>query len=112
MATLRTEQVEPGMELEHDVMDRNNRVLARAGKVLSEKELKLFKMWGVKTVEVLGVAEDEAVAAGVLVEPSVGPEFRTAARELFRHADLEHPLVSQLLRECMLRMSRRASNGN
>jgi hypothetical protein len=93
------------MELGGDVTDRNGQLLARAGKVVGEQELRLFKMWGVVEVEIVG-PDDGGGTGGSLIDPEVRPEHEAAARELFVHADVEHPLMSRLFRECLRRLAR------
>ena len=80
-------------------------LLARAGNAISEKELRLFKMWGVVEVEIAG-PDDGTGAGGPSLDPDVLPEHEEAAREFFAHADVEHPLMSRLFRECARRIAR------
>jgi hypothetical protein len=105
MATIRLENVQPGMELRADVTDRNGQLLARAGKVLGAQELRLFRMWGVVEVEIAG-SQDGTDSGGVGGDPEVQPEHEAAARRLFVHAGEEHPFLAQLFRECVRRVAR------
>ncbi len=104
MAPMRLENAQPGMELAADVTDRNGQLLARAGKEISEKELRLFKMWGVIEIEIAGGEGDDG--AGATMDAEVLPEHEEAAKEFFRHTDLEHELMVQLFRECARRLAR------
>lgn len=111
MGLIRLEQAQPGMELAADAMDRNGQLLAKAGKELSEKELRLFKMWGVREVDIVGsddlVEEEQNSVQDLVVEP----QHRDAARDRFRHCDLNHPVVALLLDECARRIAGRGSHG-
>jgi len=109
MGAINVEHVREGMELAADVTDRNGQLLAREGTVVSDSLLRLFKMWGVNTVEVVG-EEDTAEAEGGALAPEIRTEHEEAARDLFRHADLEHPLTALLFRECTKRIAHGACN--
>jgi hypothetical protein len=108
MGSINVEQVREGMELAADVADGNGQLLAREGTVVSDSLLRLFKMWGVNTVEVVGEEESTGEAEGGALAPEIRAEHEEAARDLFRHADLEHPLTALLLRECTERIARGA----
>lgn len=109
MALIRLEQAQPGMELAADVVDRNGQLLAKAAKELSEKELRLFKMWGVTEVEIVGGEGVEGETAGT--DPVIEPQHRAAARELFHHCQLDDPIVARLLDECTRRIAHRGTHG-
>jgi hypothetical protein len=40
------------------------------------------------------------------MDAEVLPEHEAAAKEVFRHADLEHELIAHLFRECARRLAR------
>jgi len=111
MGLIRLDQALPGMELAADAMDRNGQLLAKAGKELSEKELRLFKIWGVIEVDIVGsddpVEEEQNGAHDLVVEP----QHHAAARDLFRHCDVDHPVVFLLLDECARRIAGGGPNG-
>ena len=105
MGLIRLEQAQPGMELASDAADRNGQLLAKAGKELSDKELRLFKAWGVLELDVAGadiLAEETQDSTHDLV---IEPQHHAAARERFKHCDVKHPLVALLLEECARRVS-------
>ena len=111
MGLIRLEQAQPGMELAADAMDRNGQLLAKAGKELSEKELRLFKIWGVREVDIVGsdnpVEEEQSSAHDLVVEP----QHHAAARERFKHCELDHPVMVLLLDECARRIAGGGSHG-
>jgi hypothetical protein len=106
MSVLRLEQLQPGMELEADVLDRNGHPLVRAGTIISDKDLRRFKMWGVAEVEVLGHEAEAEETAVQTIDPTIVEHCEHQARQMFRHADLTHPFVAQLYQEALIRMSR------
>jgi hypothetical protein len=104
MGVLNLDQVEPGMVLAAEVKDRTGRVLLAAGVAVTEKHLRIFKMWGVTEADVRGVAHAEVVArAAAQLDPDAvqSAEERMAVR--FRHAPREHPAVQELFRLATMR---------
>lgn len=108
MARINLEDVQIGMVLESDVKDRNGRVLLGAGAALTEKHLKIFKMWGVTDADIRGVAKEEVVARAVSrLDPQVVNEIEAQMRDRFRHADMSHPFNDELFRILTIRFARR-----
>jgi hypothetical protein len=85
------------MVIARDVVDRAGRLLVPAGTSLAEKHLRLLKTWGIDAVWVEGSAPAPRPA------PELPPEEQERLRARFRHADLSHPLVSELLAQAQLR---------
>jgi hypothetical protein len=105
MGVLNLDTVEPGMVLAADVKDRTGRVLLAAGVTITEKHLRIFKMWGVTEADVRGVVHAEVVARATA---SLDPESVRSAEEVtalrFRHTPADHPAVKELFRLATLRM--------
>jgi hypothetical protein len=112
MARIRLEQAQPGMELASDVKDRNGQLLAKGGKELSEKELRLFKMWGVNEVDIVGGDGGADESSGAVLDPVIEPQHYAAARELFHHCEIDHPVVARLIGECARRIAHRGNHGS
>jgi hypothetical protein len=91
--------VRPDMVLAADVKDRHGHVLLREAEIVTEKHVKIFKMWGVTELDVKGV-DQEVIEARAAEEFS--PELLLAAervaQERFRHADGDDPVVRELMR--------------
>jgi hypothetical protein len=100
------DQLQPGMSLEANVLDRNGRVLLRARTALTERHLRALKIWGVSEASVLGARQEEARprSRDVSVDPAAQAAAESALRERFRHADTAHPFVAELYRQCLLRV--------
>jgi hypothetical protein len=96
MGIVRIDQLEPGMVLIADVVDRNERVLLNAGTTLTEKNIRVFRMWGVTEADIQGVATAEPEAA----EPEDQTEEEAAehVRELFARSNRDHPAMAELMR--------------
>jgi len=112
MALIRTGDVQVGMELAGDVVDELGRLMIRAGTVLTQKELRLLKMWGIAELDVVDNASSETGDDGQAPADALSTEdYEPEARELFRYADLSHPVMCQLFNECLVRLARRGGKG-
>lgn len=110
MGLISINNIRPGMVLAGDVKDRNNRVLLAAGQEISDKHLKIFKMWGVTDADIKGTDQEDMAAQD---KQEVDPMSYQAAEEAtlarFRHADLTHPGMKELARLATMRRVRAAS---
>ncbi len=111
MALIRSDDVQAGMTLGDDVYDQNGRLLLRGGTVVTERELRLFSMWGIGELDIAGPENQEPEVGGPTLDPEMAEEYELQARELFRHADLDHPAMSGLFRECVMRLARQGGIG-
>lgn len=88
-----------GMIVLRTVSDLKGRVLVKAGAALTAQDLARLEQEGVKGLEV----QVPAQAATALPEhlgngPETPEQFEQRLQQRFRHLDLEHPLVKELLR--------------
>ncbi len=94
-------QIRPGMVLAEDVRDVNGRLLLSRGKTIAPEHIRVFKIWGVSRVAVLGARESAPAET-----PAVDPQrIEAVQRELeprFRHTDRSHPAVAEMLRSAAL----------
>ncbi len=112
MAIINQEDLQPGMILESDVKDRNGRVLLGAGNTLTQKHLRIFKMWGVTEADIRGVEKEEVEArAASRLDPVLLKGVEEGLRKHFRHTDMEHPFNSELFRLLTIRFARRERAG-
>jgi hypothetical protein len=104
MGLVAIDNLSPGMSLTSDVHDRNGRLLLGAGAELTDKHIYIFRTWGVVEVDILGVeTDDESLAPSDTIDPDVLAAAAAEVGPLFRHADLAHPCMNQLLRLAVLR---------
>jgi hypothetical protein len=104
LGNVHTDNLMPGMLLSSDVHDRNGRLLLGAGTELTDKHIYIFRTWGVVGADIDGVEEDEDSHR---FSDAIDPELWVAAeawvKPLFRHADMDHPGMNQLLQLSILR---------
>jgi hypothetical protein len=108
MGVINVENLEPGMLLASDVKDRGGRVLLTAGQEITEKHLRIFRMWGVTDADVQGVEMEEVASKAA---SSVDPQALLKAEEhmkwLFQQANTDNPFMKELLRLVTLRAARK-----
>jgi hypothetical protein len=98
----------PGMVLAGNVLDRNGRLLLAAGIELEAKHLMIFRTWGVGEADIAGL---EDPAAQRPIEELTGEALEQVRQLLlprYRHADLNHPVIAELLRLAVLRRVKNA----
>lgn len=104
MGKVAIENIETGMVLASDVHDRSGRMLLGAGAELTQKHLVIFRTWGVLEADITGLGSEDAAD---LIPKDVDPLELAAAEQalvsLFRHANLRHPAVIELMRLAALR---------
>lgn len=91
------------MTLKADVCDRSGRMLLPAGAELADKQLKIFRTWGVTEADImLGPDEEFAELAdeNAAIDPLVLAEAEQAVSLMFRLNDPEHPMIRELMRIC------------
>jgi len=105
MGIITTADIRAGMVLAADVKDRSGRVLLSADTEITEKQIRILKMWGITEADVNGVAPAVG-GAGPL--PGADADALARAEEetgmLFAHANAEHPAVKELMRLAVARM--------
>lgn len=98
------DNIEVGMVLASDVLDRNGRMLLGAGAELNQKHLTIFRTWGVAEVDIAGIdyANNESPLPAE-IDPA---DLVVAEQELqphFKHCGTEHPALRELLRLAAIR---------
>jgi hypothetical protein len=93
----------PGMVLAADVWSADQRLLLGAGAALTTEHLRIFRMWGVRGVEVAGAgAVPPAVPPGIELTPEERRELEERVNWRFRHVDRTHPAM-----RCLIEVVRR-----
>ncbi|MCX6138807.1 MAG: hypothetical protein NTV54_15110 [Ignavibacteriales bacterium] len=112
MGRINVDYLEPGMILAAEVRDRSGRVLLGPGQEITEKNLRVFRIWGVLEADVQGV-EKESVDAKTMAQ--LDPERLRIAEEefgtLFRHTDRTDPVVQELFRIATVRQVKQQMEG-
>lgn len=111
MGVVSIDNLAPGMMLAADIHDRNGRLLIRSGAELTDKNILVLRTWGVIQVDIEGVEEedDHCPLCGEF-DPDLLSLLEADVKPLFRHSDLSHPAVSELIRLCILRRAQHANS--
>lgn len=114
MGMINIEDVKPGMILGKDLKDRSGLVLLRSGHEVTEKHLRILKMWGIMEADIEGVTREGTISkVSSQIDPLLLQETETQVREQFRHADLKSPFVNELFRLLTLRRAlQKSEEGN
>lgn len=115
MATIKLDEAQPGMVLASDARDRTGRLLLKSGHEITEKALKVFRMWGVTELSIEGT-EEAAEPPPKPAAQSFPPEVLEAASnrmaDLFCHTDRSHPMIAELLRLSTTRLAERLARAS
>lgn len=107
MTLLKLDDLEAGMILKADVRDRSNRLLLTSGCEITAKHLSIFRAWGVLEAEVTDEGSPETSDTDTLPAADCSPEELAAAEaevnDLFRHNDIAHGAIHELMRICIQR---------
>ncbi len=99
MAILSLDAIKPGMVLAGDVKDRNGRALLSAGAEITEKHIRIFKMWGIHSAPIQGEDKENAPSnRSSEIDPNLLHEAERKTAERFYHNDLNHPFIRELFR--------------
>lgn len=97
MGVISLDGIKPGMILAGDVKDRNGRALLSAGAEITEKHLRIFKMWGILEAHIQGGEQEDAYSKTASeIDPDLLREAENRTAELFCHNDLAHPFIREL----------------
>jgi len=97
MGVVHTDKLKPGQILAEEVRDINGRLLLARGNEIQTEHMRIFKIWGISEVNILGAAPHNDK-----FDPEMNPEFVEQAKEtvkiLFSHVDLEHPAIKEIFK--------------
>ena len=98
MAMISIDNLEPGMALAANVLDKNGRLLLGEGVVLGSKHLFIFRTWGIVEADIVGVSAADAGEFPDAISGEKLIQVKSRLLPLYCHADVEHPAISELLR--------------
>ncbi len=112
MGIITIDKLTPGMKLAVPVKDRGGRVILAAGQELTEKHLKILRMWGITQAEVTGVVPQAPEAQEApKTDTDIQLEAEQVVQELFLHAGETHPAIQELRRLAVKRVAARMTQG-
>jgi HD-like signal output (HDOD) protein len=97
MGIIKVSHLKPEMLVGNDVKDRNGRLLVAAGTRLTEKHIRIIKIWGVVEADIENASEaDVALAAVDVLDLDVSRAAGEAIARNFRYNDLENSVIAEL----------------
>jgi hypothetical protein len=113
MGVINLDDIEPGMTLAEDVRDYSGRILLAAGTEITDKHLRIFKMWGITEADIQGLGREDVASSTVSqLDPALIQQAEEQGRLLFRHTDLNDPFTRELFRLFILRTVRAESGAD
>lgn len=91
-----------GMILANDVLNRKDMVLLQSGSQITDKDIRIFKMWGINEIE---IQESEEVISNKIFEQydsKIISEVEEEVKQLFFNTDLNHPVINELYQYCII----------
>ncbi len=101
MGYVAVDQLKQGMILEENVRDVNLRLLMSKGQKITEKHLRIFKIWGVSQVSIVGGATPENDRLPEMSDENIAA-VKEAIQSVFKNADLGHPTLKQIFKVCLI----------
>jgi len=101
MGTIRLKKLKPGMVLADDVRDTKGRLLLARGKPIGPEHIRIFKIWGIPQIEVIGAPDSMEPAVAAPVDPARLEVVRRETEALFRHTDREQPVVQEIFNQAV-----------
>ena len=97
MNAVKTDQLKAGQVLAEEVRDINGRLLLAKGNAIKPKHIRIFKIWGISEVKVAG-APDSKEKFDPKTNPELIEQTRKRQKILFRHVDLDHPVIKEIFK--------------
>ena len=104
MGLVKINQISPGMSLAEDLRDSRGRFLLPNGADLTERHIRVLKMWGVIEANIEGItAEEVEDVATREIDPALMETAEEVVCKRFRYAGADGPVTRELLRLATLR---------
>lgn len=104
MGIINLDEIKQDMVLAEDLKGNNGRFLLAKGTVLTQKHLKVFKIWGVIEANIEGISKENVEKdREIQIDPATIEKANNEVRKRFIHNDLEQPVVNELFRLCTIR---------
>ena len=107
MGRIKLENIHSGMVLTADVTDRTGKVLLQSGSTIEEKHIKIFKIWGVSTVEIFEGEQPEVhEVPSEVIESGNLKQLEKQLAHHFRNTDSAHEAIRELRRLALEELAR------
>jgi hypothetical protein len=109
MGFVNVNDVKPGMIVVRDVCDHTGNILLKSGNEITEKYIRIFRMWGIVSVDIKGVADNSATHKSEMtqIDNILLSEAEERGKELFCNSNLDHPAMAELYKLTIYRLAQR-----
>ena len=111
MGKIKIDDVRLGMVLADDVKNHRGLVLLRTGDRITQKDLRIFRMWGITEVDVSDSVKQSVDEHPSQLDVSRLKQVEKEAQVFFSHTDRNHPAIEELFQQYILRTARKKSPG-
>jgi HD-like signal output (HDOD) protein len=98
MGLVHVDNLEVDMVLSEDVRDIKSRLLLTKGQKIQSKHIRIFKIWGITEVGVVGEWQHNKDNPENHVDPDKLEPIIEETKFLFKHVDPSHPAIQELFR--------------
>ena len=109
MGMVHVDNLEVDMVLSDDVRDIKSRLLLTKGQKIQSKHIRIFKIWGITEVGVVG-SQDRKETTELCADSDKLERITEETKYLFKHVDSSHPAIQELFRISVLYRSRHEIN--
>jgi hypothetical protein len=103
MKSVKIKLLRKGMVTAAEVKDRMGRTLLDSGQLITEKNLKTLKAWGITEVNIESSEEPQRVLRKEPATIEVPPAIIKEQDTLFKFTDRRHPAIAELYDVCLVR---------
>lgn len=113
MPLIKLKQLQAGQQLSKDVLNRHGRLLLKAGTLIEGKHLEILRAWGVVELDIVGDSEehDEVDVSFATLPTAVRERLYQRLMMQFKHCNLHHPLIKELVLYQRTRLTRQYLKG-
>lgn len=97
MAIINIQNIVTGMVLAEDAIHNSGRVLLKAGTKLNDKHIKIFKTWGLSSLNIIS-DENEGSNSKKKHTAEKIKQVIAEQKQAFRYCDLNDPFINKLFR--------------
>ena len=97
MIVVRTDKIKSGQILAEEVRDINGRLLLAKGHAIEDRHKRIFKIWGIPEVNLVGADHHEATSDPSM-DAAMIEQTKKNVKTLLCHVDPAHPAIKEIYR--------------
>ncbi len=101
MGYITVDKLKPGMTLDEDVRDVNTRLLLSKGQKVTEKHLRILRIWGVSGVSIIGGSDEKATELPRLDDAGL-ERIKLTMQRVFKYADINQATLKGVYKAALM----------